>query len=352
VFPDGVALTMTIRGAIVLADTAMAALIFVTIRRFNGARAAWWSAAAYWISPAVLLATTLGYIDVFFALPAVGAVVTAASGRPIVAGALVGAAVMTKPQALFVGPAVVLAIWNAGDSGQAWRRLLAATKSATILAAVVMLPVVFAGTTLNMLRAMGSLVRHDMLAGNACNLWWIVGYVIQVVAAVHRGDPAPARTVADIVQISSLPAEWYVSPRLVGAALTCAATAWALGIARGARELALFAALAAFTADAYFVLSAQVHENHFFVVIPLLVLTATLRREFTPIVTALGVVFALNLYLFYGVGGEGAPDIARTLTVVDSTVLLSVVNCAVFAWFAMVLRRACESAPPRFSPKI
>ena len=261
-FLDTPALTMTFKGAIVLADAAMALLIFGTVRKFNGGRAAWWSAATYSISPAVLLATILGYIDVFFAVPAVGAVVAASSGRPIVAGALFGAALMTKPQALLVGPAVALALWNAGDAdgdpgaaaalgwlAQARRRLFAATASATIFSAVVALPVVFAGTTLNMLRALGSLVRHDMLSGNACNLWWIVGYVIQV-AAADRGDPAPARTIADIVQISSLPAAWYVSPRLVGAALTGAATVWALGVARGARDVGLVAALAAFVADA------------------------------------------------------------------------------------------------------
>jgi hypothetical protein len=184
-----------------------------------------------------------------------------------------------------------------------------------------------------------------MLSGNACNLWWIVGYVIHVVEASHRGDPSSARTLADVVPISSLSAAWYVSPRLLGTMLTLAAAAWALATARRARDLALFAAVAAFVAHAYFTLSAQVHENHFLVVIPMLVLAASLRREFAPILTALGIVFALNLYLFYGVGGEGPPTIARTITGVDSTVLLSVVNCAAFAWFAMVFRRACESAP-------
>jgi hypothetical protein len=342
-FPDGPALTMTIKGAIVLADAVMALLIFGTVRKFGAARAAW-SAAAYWISPAALLCTTLGYIDVFAAVPAVGAVVAAASGRPVVAGALFAAAAMTKPQALFAGPAVALALWNVGDGGQARRRLLASTKSAAIFSIVITLPIVFAGTALNMLRALGSMVRHDMLSGNACNLWWIVGYVIQVVEASQSGDPAPARILAGIVPITSVYTAWHVSPRLLGAILTLAATAWALGIARRARDLALIAALAGFVADAYFVLSAQVHENHFFVVIPLLVLAATLRREFAPILTALGIVFALNLYLFYGVGGTEPPATARTITIIDSTVLLSILNCGVFVWFALVFRRACLGA--------
>jgi hypothetical protein len=189
---------------------------------------------------------------------------------------------------------------------------------------------------LNMLRAMATMLRHDMLSGNACNLWWIVGYMIDL--SNHRGAAALWRTPADIVAISSVAGY----PRLIGIALLLAAAGWALWTARHVRDLARLAALAAFIADAYFTLSAQVHENHFFVIIPLLVLAATLQRQFAPILTALGVVFALNLYLFYGIGGDGPPDIVRTFTVVDSTVLLSVVNCVVFGWYAVVLYRACR----------
>ena len=200
---------------------------------------------------------------------------------------------------------------------------------------------------------MGSLVRHDMLSGNACNLWWIVGYLMQVMEASHREDSAPARAVAEIVQISSLfPGRTWVAIRQSSTHWRRAhmsATVWALGIARGARELALFAALAAFVADAYFYVVSAVHENHFFVVIPLLGIAAGLRRpRFTPILTALGVVFALNLCFFYFVAGGGPAALASALMVLGSTLFLSLVNCAVFLWFAMVFRRACDSAPEPF----
>ena len=70
-FDDDVALTRTIKGAIVLLDGVLTALLFVTVHRAAGTTRAWWAAMAYWVNPAVLIATTLGYLDVFMAIPAV-----------------------------------------------------------------------------------------------------------------------------------------------------------------------------------------------------------------------------------------------------------------------------------------
>jgi hypothetical protein len=43
------------------------------------------------------------------------------------------------------------------------------------------------------------------------------------------------------------------------------------------------------------------------------------------VLTTLSVIFALNLYLFYGVTGEPPPAM-RTLMVIDSTVLVAIAN--------------------------
>jgi len=42
------------------------------VRRAAGLRRALWAGAAYWLNPAVLMTTTLGYVDVAVAIPAVG----------------------------------------------------------------------------------------------------------------------------------------------------------------------------------------------------------------------------------------------------------------------------------------
>ena len=164
-------------------------------------------------------------------------------GRPIVAGVLFGAALMTKPQALFVGsgrrarPLECIGGPAAGPGAGCSRR----RRARRSLSVVVALPVVFAGTTLNMMRAMGSLVRHDMLAGNALNLWWIVGYANSSGDGGRSGGiPRRRGSLPNRADLLSAGRLVHQTPRLVGGALTCAATVWALGLARGARDLGPF----------------------------------------------------------------------------------------------------------------
>jgi len=57
---------------------------------------------------------------------------------------------------------------------------------------------------------------------------------------------------------------------LLAIVLTESALAWGTWIGRRARDLGLHTAVAAFLVHAYFTLSTQAHENHFFVAVPLL----------------------------------------------------------------------------------
>ena len=58
---------------------------------------------------------------------------------------------------------------------------------------------------------------------------------------------------------------------------------------------------------AYFTLSVQVHENHFFLALPLLAVASAATARLHPVFMALTLTFALNLYLPFGVRGN-APE--------------------------------------------
>ena len=351
-FDNDVELTRTIKGAIVLLDGVLAALIFLVVQRAAGTSRAWWAALAYWINPAVLMMTTLGYIDVFLAIPAVGALIAASYGRPWLSGALFTAAVMTKPQGLFVAPAAVLALWNA-DGGHGRReRLVAAAAASAIAAAMVVAPLAAAGTTFYMLRSVAVLAGHNALSALAFNLWWIVSYLLQATAASEHGLRAAWHVQPQMMTHAQAMARGFPNPRLVGMLVMGGAVLWGLETAIRTRDLGLHAALAAFIVDAYFTLSVQVHENHFFLVMPLLVLAAALRREFAPVLAALSVTLALNLYFVYGLYGDGTAELAVSFTGIDPTVLLSVVNCVLFGWFGVTFARACRSASSPIGPPV
>jgi hypothetical protein len=89
-------------------------------------------------------------------------------------------------------------------------------------------------------------------------------------------------------------------------------------------------------------LSAQVHENHLWGAVPLLVLAAAGRPAFRSILFLVSAIVALNLNLFYGFGAGYA--LPRTLTVIDATVVLAAINCAALWRHALVLKRQCSTA--------
>jgi hypothetical protein len=146
----------------------------------------------------------------------------------------------------------------------------------------------------------------------------------------------------------------YPDPRTIGIALTIVAATWALWTVYAAPrtphpapDLWLLAGLGAFLVHAYATLSAQVHENHLFAAVPLLVLASAGRRAFWPICLGVSAVVALNLNLFYGFGDGIGFALPRAITIVDLTVIVALVNCSLFVWHAAVLKRQCSTAAAR-----
>ena len=186
------------------------------------------------------------------------------------------------------------------------------------------------------------------MLSNACNLWWILGHILHVMQ-VPGIDLRTAITMrADIVPISAFtdfaPPTARIFVRLLGSTFALAAIAWGVWTARQTRDLWLLAAAAAFFVHAYVVLATQVHETHLFAAVPLLALAAAGRPRFFPLLVAISAIYALNLNLFYGLGEDDLRyALPRTLASVDLTLILAMVNCAVLAWHAGVLRRECGS---------
>jgi len=324
-FQNTRALNVAMKLLPLVAETTLAFLLWRVIRRRHGDTAANWAFIALWTNPAMILAgPVLGYLDPLMALPAFSAIVAATAGSGLAAGGLLAIACLTKAQAVFIVPVVVLAAWNAGRL----RVLMTTVIGSALVSAAAVAPFVIAGAWRNVLQGVGSLLRHDMLLADAANLWWIVTYVVRAAYAIHDLGIWGAWTMTvRILGISRVVALGYPNPRPLAAAAVIAAAAWTLWRVRHSRELATMLAGAALIVHAYFVLGVQVHENHLYLAIPLLAAAAAAHRELRPVFYGVSIVFALNLWLFFGFG-RGFPLPSRNLTVVDSTVLLAVANCA------------------------
>jgi hypothetical protein len=343
-FADDDRLTIAIKSTIVLFEIALTALVYDAVRRARGGSAARLGAAAYWLNPAVLATTSLGYLDALVALPATGAVIAASAGRPLLSGGLFAAAVLTKPQGLFVAPVIALALWNAGDRRHAVARLGSGGCAAAAVAAALCLPLVAAGTTSYMLRSVAVLAGHDMLSALAFNVWWIVSYAFAAASAAGGGLRAALTAPPAIVTHADAIARGFPHPRLVAIVLLLPLIGWACHRARAAADLGLHAALAAFVIVSYFMVSVQVHENHFLLAVPFLTIAAALRPEFAAVSTALGITFALNVVLIYGWAGHTPATTRLPIAHVDATVIVALVNCGLFVWFAATFARACRPA--------
>jgi hypothetical protein len=274
------------------------------------------------------------------ALPALGAIAAATSGAPVSAGALLAIACLTKVQAIFVLPVVALALWNS-DATDGGRRLSAALASVVIVSVAVLSPYLVIGASRNVVQGVSSLLRHDMLSADAANAWWVVTYVMRAsYAAGELGAWAAWTLTLRILGISTIVKLGYPNPRPFAAVSIAAAAAWAFWRARRADDLALIYAAAAVIVHAYFILGVAVHENHLYLAVPLLAGAAAFRPRLRPVLLCVSGVFALNLYLFFGFG-RGLPLPPRNFTVIDSTVILAVANCVLFAWHARVFSAEC-----------
>lgn len=356
-FPVTAALTAAVKAPGLLAEAALGLLLFVVVRRGVGMSEARQATLAFWLNPAMVLATgVFNSMDALFVLPAMGALVAGFAGRPALAGGLIAAAVLTKPQAIVVAPAVALAVWNAAPS-DGLARLRSAVAGGALTSAAIVAPIAAAGGVGNMMLAVGNLVLGKDMLSNAFNLWWIVGHVGTVLQQPAADLASGVTTPAELVPISAftnfdpLLARGIV--RLLGSSMALGVIGWGLWTARRARDLHLVAAAGAFFVHAYVVLASQVHDNHLFAAIPLLALAAAGRPEFLRVFVALSGVLALNLNLLYGLGEEDLRyALPRMVTVIDATLIVSAANCVALVWHAAVLRRSCGWPGPRLQPGI
>jgi hypothetical protein len=340
-FPDTTALTIAIKSVPVLFEAALCALLFAGLRRTAGDGPARWAVVAYWLNPASILNGSFGgYLDALFVLPAAGAIMAAVAGWPALAGGLIAASALTKPQGIFVVPAVAIAIWNAGDPHDRRRRVTAAVAGGVVVSAAVVAPFVLAGAWWNMIRGVGSQANEIYLTMEGYNFWWMAGHFLWVAYAWQRGLDAWSAFMAPVARIPFVRAAAHGLPylRAVGTMLALAGIGWGVFVGRRVRELSMVAAVAAFCVHAYAVLGAQVHENHLFAAVPLLAIAAATRRRFVPVLAGVSVFLALSMIFYIFGGDEGRFVLSRSLTLVDTTFLLAAFNCALFVWHASVLR--------------
>jgi hypothetical protein len=346
-YPNDWRLTAAVKIPGLVAGVWLTVLLYLAARRLTGREdVARIAALAWWLNPAAILnAETLGYLDALLMLPAVATLWLIHERRFWWAGCTIALAVFTKPQAALLGPVTLLALTRLGG----WRALARATAAGTTTTAAIFAPFVLVGALPNVLLALSSFARTDILSGNAANLWWIVNWLERAWHLIPRlGFPRSYFVpVARVMSMKTFLSLGWPNPRPLASAAVLALVGWAVWRVRRSQDLTVHAALAAFTVLTYFSLAIGVHENHIVLALPFLLLAAIGNTTWRPLFIAVSLSAALNMNLFYGVGRGVGWAWPRTATFLDTSMILSVVNLCTLVWFARLLVRQVGSVSVR-----
>lgn len=349
-YPNAWTLTAFVKLPGFFAGLALTALLYAAALQLTQRRdLAQAAALAYWLNPATMLnAEVLGYLDPLMMLPVIAAFVLLHRRQFAWAGVCLAVGALTKPQAVLIAPAFALALWQLSRRERPALRPILLTAGAGVAAAIVIIaPYLWVGALRNMWLAFGSFtVRRDILSGDAANVWWIANYLSRAVHMVHDlGARAFLVPVPRPLAISSFMDQGLPDPRPFGQIAVLILWAWVLWRLRHADDLGRHLLCAAFLVHAFFVLAVGVHEHHQMLMVPLLALSAVLRPRLRPLFVVVSAICALNMNLFYGVGRGAGWAVPRGITLIDATVVLSLINIVALIWHARLIVR--ESAADR-----
>ena len=184
---------------------------------------------------------------------------------------------LTKAQALFVAPVIVLvAMRRQEDLALRFMRLDKLAKrnlrsfaiGAGVTATIIVLPIVLRGAGPSMLQAVSRLASHDMLSGYALNAWWLVTWILRAVYALHLGPLQAFTMPVRILGRQRFMEIAFVDPKFIGSGIVALLIVWALWRFGTRRSLSVWAATAGWCVFACFMFAAQVHENHLYLAVP------------------------------------------------------------------------------------
>jgi len=344
-YPNGLPLLIALKLPVLTAGAALTWLLFSTVRRVCGrVEPARGAALGYWLNPATIFGgEMLGYVDPLLTLPSVAGLVLAWHGKRYWAGVAVGVAVMTKPQAMLIGPVVMWSLWRTvGVTGLAHAGAAFAVTTLAILT-----PFALRGALSNMWLAFGSFYeRRDTMSAFAANVGWLINWSLRSWFGVPElGWRAFLQVVPRPLAITRFQELGYPNPRPIGAALVATCLLWAVWVVRHARDLGTIAALGAFTVHAFFVLNVGMHESHQLLEIPLLVLAASLRPDLRAPAVAVSTIVTLNINTYYGIGLGWGWAVPRSITGVDLIVALAIANVVTLVWLAVRLASPRQQDP-------
>jgi len=324
-----------------MAAGAMTALLFWALRRFGqDENEAALAAASFWLFPLMLLNSPIqGYFDMVVAMGVFATTLALARGHLALACVLCVVTFLSKPQGVLIVP-VVLVIgvfhFSALRNIKAW---LAASLAGFLIAA----PYFVSGYGLSFINAVLHPTQHGgALTVQSLNFWWLPNYRIAMGKLVARGMSSweafrganriafRIYTQADLEQ--ALHFKLSVLPSLVFPVFAIFILYYASALYKVERK-SLFLSMTIFL-YAFVTFGLGVHTNHYFIFLPVLLVSACLYPEFRRWACGVAAVFLVQDLFFYGLGRDFTSPTQYAIEYGLSFLSLIPALCSVglFAW--------------------
>jgi hypothetical protein len=275
----------------------------------------------------ILNSVALGYTDIYVAPSLVLALWALKERRLRPFSIFYTLACLTKWQPLIIAPFIFLhlldisrlADWRQIDFKKLFRQVLAPAAS------ILLVTLSFFGFA-PVWYAFKASLSHTILSGNALNLNWILTHFLEVFQPEQFGGLVQG----EAQYIGTDSRQITLVPRLLFYVSYLATFVVFLRHARTFENLLVFASAGYL---AYFTFNIGVHENHLFLVTILAVLLFWLERKYLLTMLLLVLMSNTNLFLFYGVGGQG-PGFPRALgRTIDMALVFAIFNVVFFVFF-------------------
>jgi dolichyl-phosphate-mannose-protein mannosyltransferase len=307
-------LTAAIKGVSVAAHLALGAALFFLLRQLHSEKWAAIASSAYLLNPAVIFDTAhWGAPDGFHSLGVVAAYGLGELGIWAPSWVAMVLAAASKPQAWILMPMFGFHQMHLGGL----RRMVAGSTIALLTGLVLILPFLVSQRLTELLTLPSAIANYmPFVSANAHNLWWLIA----------NGQP--------IVHHES----WIgpITYQQIALALVFTLTLAVIYQSRRADHGRIFM-LAAYQAFAWYCLATQLHENHSFMVLPLLALAVPFDRWAWAPLTTVSMTLLLNMMLHDAwVASLLSPDLVHPFTLCNA--LANMVLFGVWTWRLFALR--------------
>lgn len=272
---DAPQLGFMIKGIGIFFDLLTWVAIFFWVRKWMGLKAAYLAALAYALNPAIIFDVAYwGQPDSIHSFFLLLSMIFLVDRKPEASWASLAAAALVKPQAwVFLPLAAAVTVWRSGPKG-----LAQGVAAGTGVSLALVAPFLLNGTLAQLLTLPNEIYgAMAVLSANAHNIWWLY-------------SPGPV-LVPDDGTIGLL------SYRNMGLLLLAVFYGFSLWRLRGRPEQPQILATAAFLGFSFFMLLTRIHENHMFMVFPILAASMVSNARWRWIYGVLSLTFLANLAL-------------------------------------------------------